>query len=661
MLTGRTAERRRLAAILIADVVGYSRLVAEYETRTLAEVRALRGQVLEPAFAVHGGRLFKAMGDAFFAEFPSAVEAVSCAVEVQRRLLAEGLGPTWPGAAHRRRAGRRRGGRRRRPARRWGQRRGAAARAGRAGRRLGLGRGAWPPRRAAGLAVRRPWRAGREEHPAPGAGLRPAGRGRRGPACTGFRRRRASADTLVLLHARRATLLVAAGLAALAVASGAGWWALAGWPRIAPASEGGGATAVLPQSSGPVSPTEAAARRSIVVLPFVNLGGGPDQDYLADGIAEDLTAALGRLSLILVIGHGTASGYKGHAVDVPRSGASWACATRWRAASGVSASSCELTSGSPRPGAAPSSGLRASTSRWATLPISPASSRCASPMHSTSASTRRRRSVSGRQPQDPNVMDLVLRARALFVRAALAREHGGDPTALRAGAGAQRGLVRRVGRSRLGARGHRRNFGWSQDPEADLQLAETHASHALALDPRNNDAHFAKGMVLSRRARFAEAQAEFDLIVADNPSNAVALAYRGLIKLRTDRPAEAIEDARDAMRISPRDWNFGEFHDRLAMGLLMLGRDEEALRHRLRARAVNPRADNHLFLLAAALQLVGRTEEARAALEEYRRLRWPPPSPAGGEGGRAAAVSLYLATRDRQLAAILAIGGMREE
>src|SRR6478672_3010618 len=91
MLTGRTAERRRLAAILVADVVGYSRLVAEYETRTLAEVRALRGQVLEPAFAVHGGRLFKAMGDAFFAEFPSAVEAVSCAVEVQRRLLAEGL------------------------------------------------------------------------------------------------------------------------------------------------------------------------------------------------------------------------------------------------------------------------------------------------------------------------------------------------------------------------------------------------------------------------------------------------------------------------------------------------------------------------------------------------------------------------------------------
>jgi tetratricopeptide (TPR) repeat protein len=259
-------------------------------------------------------------------------------------------------------------------------------------------------------------------------------------------------------------------------------------------------------------------------------------------------------------------------------------------------------------------------------------------------------------------MDLVLRARALL-NAPRSRESmaeirqlyeralalNGDSSAALAGLG-------------LALVGTAVNFGWSQDPEADLQLAETHASHALALDPRNNDAHFAKGMVLSRRARFAEAQAEFDLIVADNPSNAVALAYRGLIKLRTDRPAEAIEDVRDAMRISPRDWNLGEFHDRLAMGLLMLGRDEEALRHRLRARAVNPRADNHLFLLAAALQLVGRTEEARAALEEYRRLRSAATLAGWRRGWQAQPqYPLYLATRDRQLAAILAIGVMREE
>ena len=59
MARGRTTERRRLAAILVADVVGYSRMVAERENRALADVRDLRRQVLEPAIAAHGGRLFK--------------------------------------------------------------------------------------------------------------------------------------------------------------------------------------------------------------------------------------------------------------------------------------------------------------------------------------------------------------------------------------------------------------------------------------------------------------------------------------------------------------------------------------------------------------------------------------------------------------------------
>src|SRR5215218_9205750 len=99
MARGRTTERRRLAAILVADVVGCSRMVAERETRALADVRDLRRQVLEPAIAAHGGRLFKAMGDGFFAEFPSAVEAVGCGVEVQRRLLASARTARRPGVA----------------------------------------------------------------------------------------------------------------------------------------------------------------------------------------------------------------------------------------------------------------------------------------------------------------------------------------------------------------------------------------------------------------------------------------------------------------------------------------------------------------------------------------------------------------------------------
>src|SRR3712207_5570984 len=84
--TNPVAERRRLAAILAADVVGYSRLAAEDEAGTLAALRAARAEVLEPLLAAHGGRLFKATGDGLLAEFPSAVEALRCGLAVQARM-----------------------------------------------------------------------------------------------------------------------------------------------------------------------------------------------------------------------------------------------------------------------------------------------------------------------------------------------------------------------------------------------------------------------------------------------------------------------------------------------------------------------------------------------------------------------------------------------
>ena len=76
--------QRRLAAILVADVVGYSRLMAADEEGTLARMKALRGDVIDPKVGEYGGRIFKTTGDGFLAEFPSAVDAVRHAVDVQR-------------------------------------------------------------------------------------------------------------------------------------------------------------------------------------------------------------------------------------------------------------------------------------------------------------------------------------------------------------------------------------------------------------------------------------------------------------------------------------------------------------------------------------------------------------------------------------------------
>ena len=78
--------KRRLAGILAADVVGYSAMVGADEPATLARVRALRTDLIEPLAATHGGRLFKTTGDGFFVEFASAVQALRCAIAIQDTL-----------------------------------------------------------------------------------------------------------------------------------------------------------------------------------------------------------------------------------------------------------------------------------------------------------------------------------------------------------------------------------------------------------------------------------------------------------------------------------------------------------------------------------------------------------------------------------------------
>src|SRR6187200_2818412 len=77
------SEKRKLAAILAADVVGYSRLAGADEDRILARLRALRSDLIDPTIAVHNGRVIKRTGDGALVEFRSVVDAVRCAIEVQ--------------------------------------------------------------------------------------------------------------------------------------------------------------------------------------------------------------------------------------------------------------------------------------------------------------------------------------------------------------------------------------------------------------------------------------------------------------------------------------------------------------------------------------------------------------------------------------------------
>ena len=77
---------RMLVTLRAADVVGYSRLIGDDEAGTLAALKAYRNETIDPKVAAHGGRIVKLMGDGALVEFPSVVEAVQCAVEIQRAI-----------------------------------------------------------------------------------------------------------------------------------------------------------------------------------------------------------------------------------------------------------------------------------------------------------------------------------------------------------------------------------------------------------------------------------------------------------------------------------------------------------------------------------------------------------------------------------------------
>jgi adenylate cyclase len=86
------SESRKLVAILVSDVVGYSRLAGADEDRTLARLRALRSDLIDPTIAVHNGRVVKRTGDGSIVEFRSAVDAVRCAIELQNAMVERNAG-----------------------------------------------------------------------------------------------------------------------------------------------------------------------------------------------------------------------------------------------------------------------------------------------------------------------------------------------------------------------------------------------------------------------------------------------------------------------------------------------------------------------------------------------------------------------------------------
>jgi TolB-like protein/class 3 adenylate cyclase/Tfp pilus assembly protein PilF len=247
-------ERRKLAAILAADVAGYSRLMAEDESDTLARLRRLRAEVLEPKIAQFHGRIVGSAGDSLLVEFASAVEAVKCTVELQEELE---------------------------------------------GRNAGL-----PEERR--MAFRMGVNLGdviAEDGTIHGDGVNVAARLEKlaepGGICIArsiYDQVKSKLDCAYDDLGEQRVHNIAEPLRVY---------------RVKPAKQFAGAGSRKPTTGG----SELADRPSIAVLPFTNMSGDPEQEFFSDGITEDIITELSRFHSLFVIARNSSFLYKGQAVN----------------------------------------------------------------------------------------------------------------------------------------------------------------------------------------------------------------------------------------------------------------------------------------------------------------------------------------------------------
>ena len=311
------AETRKLAAILAADVAGYSKLAGADEERTLARLRALRSDLIDPTIAVHHGRVVKRTGDGSLIEFRSVVDAVRCAIEVQNGMVERNAGLP--------------------PERRIEFRVGIhlgdvveesdgdlmgdgvniAARLGRyrqAGRDLSFRR-----RLSAGEVTARS--CGQR------SGCDPTQEHRRTGTCLFGRSRQAGARKADQNHYTKAavSLRVPGSGHCRTHPIAVGAWYFFGANRPATVT------------------SNKPAHLSIVVLPFTNLSGDPNQDYFADGITENLTTELSRIATASLSRATQPSPSRAKRSTPRRSARNWACATSSKALFNATRTECAST------------------------------------------------------------------------------------------------------------------------------------------------------------------------------------------------------------------------------------------------------------------------------------------------------------------------------
>jgi TolB-like protein len=541
------AETRKIAAILVADIVGYSRLAGADEERTLARLRALRSDLFDPTIAVHHGRIVKRTGDGALVEFRSVVDAVRCAIEVQNGMVERNAGL---------------------PEER------------RIEFRIGVHLGDVVEEADDDLM---------------GDGVNVAARLERVAAPGGIC---LSEDAWRQVKGR--IDLTAEDLGPVPLKN------IAEPMRVF-------ALAVDGQASpkAPAPPAEAAPRLSIVVLPFLNLGGGPEQDHFVDGITESLTSDLSRISGAFVIARNTAFTYKGKAVDVREIGRD--LNVRYALEGSVQRSGARMRVSVQL--------IDAGTARhlWSERFDKPVAdlfdmqdeivSRLANRLGQELAVAEARRAEG---VVNPDSMDHYFLGLALYHRHGMEFLHqarGHFDRALELDPGNVEALVRRawVEVSFVVA--------WlPEDRALRLNLAEADLRKALRLKAGSAAAHAALGVLYMNSGRAELGIVECERALALDTNLATAHAWIGMGKYYSGHGEETEGHILRALRISPRDAYASAWMAFAAFAKFGEGRDEAAAAWARRSIDVSPDFMTSHFVLAAAFVGLGRMAEARDAV-----------------------------------------------
>ncbi|HEU0216441.1 MAG TPA: adenylate/guanylate cyclase domain-containing protein [Stellaceae bacterium] len=602
----RERVERHLAAILAADVAGFARLMSEDEAGTLAGLRVWRHDVADRRIRDCHGRIVKSTGDGFLVEFASVVDAVRCAVEMQREMAARNAVLA--------------------PERRLEFR---------IGINLGdivtedhdiFGDGVNVAARLEALAdpggifvssVVRDQVHDKLPYAFEDRGEQQFKNIARPVRVYALTPETIAATDLVAVPRRRLAelmpligLLIAVALGSFAALGGWMWWR----GHLA------GETPVAASTPARVTPPAAVPRLSIIVLPFENLSHDPGQDYFADAITEDLTTDLSRIAGSFVIARNTAFTYKGIPVDVKQLGRD--LGVHYVLEGSVRRLGDEVQVNVQLIDA--DSGAHVWADRFETTmrnlqqAQSEITGRLARTLNLELVQAVGQR-IEREGSADPDAQDLIMRGWALYQRTPAAASRAEamrafeqalriDPKSYDAKLGIASVLV--VGLAT-----------GSDTPEEDEARAGALLDELLVRDPNRSQLHAMTALLRRVQNRLPESRIEWERAIELDPNNAAAIGQLGVTLIYLGEPAAAIPLEEKRIRLNPNDPNIALAYWSIGLAHLLQSHLDEAIDWLTKARAANPRVYYFYLDLAAAFALKGDLDQAHAALAESLKLR----------------------------------------